>query len=130
VKFTIKLMSTVSVCLLLVIGACEEGEQSVDSGPLDARSVDVLADAPPESVADVGDGPHDGLMCRMGLRKFYPDPGCDAEAVAICAENDDGCYGVEICLCDGRTSRRCTWSESPFRHLGPCERDAGGDLRE
>jgi hypothetical protein len=72
------------------------------------------------SVPLVMDGPADGLTCPAGLKPYYRDPGCGGEAVAVCAASDDGCFGQEICLCDGRNSRRCSWSDSPYRHVGPC----------
>ena len=88
-----------------------------DSGvdaPVDLRAVDSPADAP-----------QDGPMCSIGLKPFYKDPGCGGGAVAVCAASDDGCFGEEICLCDGRTSRKCIWSEAPFRHVGACGSNDG-----
>ena len=78
-----------------------------------------------------GDAIQDGPGCSVGLKPFYKDPGCSGEVAPICAASDDGCFGDEICLCDGRTSRKCTWSEVPFRHIGACAstdgRSDGGD---
>ena len=91
------------------------------AGPGNGTVLDAGIDAPPDTkVIDSDDGPTDGPACSAGLKPFYQEPGCGGQAAAVCAASDDGCFGQEICLCDGRTSRKCTWSEAPFRHLGPC----------
>lgn len=95
----------------------------LDGGPDAPLSLDAQ-DAPGADAADVpvggDDGPTDGPACPTGLKPYYKDPGCGAEAVFVCAMNDDGCFGPEICLCDGRTSRMCSWSPAPYRHIGAC----------
>jgi hypothetical protein len=85
------------------------------------------ADSPLDTET-AGDAPQDGPTCSVGLKPFFKDPGCNGQVAPICAASDDGCFGQEICLCDGRTSRKCTWSEAPFRHFGPCtDTDAPSD---
>jgi hypothetical protein len=79
----------------------------------------------PGSDANVADGPQDGPACPAGLKPFYRDPGCGGDAVIFCAASDDGCLGPEICTCEGKTSRLCTWGEKPFRHYGACGTDGG-----
>jgi hypothetical protein len=109
----------------LLGGLLSSGCPGDDTGPSPTGpKIDSGIDAPADvEVADgpaVLDGPADGLVCSPGYKPYYRDPGCGGEAVAVCAQADDACFGEEICLCDGRNSRRCSWSSSPYRHVGPC----------
>lgn len=79
----------------------------------------------PEKPTDAGASGGGQLICPAGLRPYYGNPGCDRDAVAVCAASDDGCLGPEICTCDGKTSRLCSWHETPFRHFGACGTDGG-----
>lgn len=128
------------MALTLSFGCPGDDVDGTGKGPTMDGGTDGLADRPVDSIAidsppafdmpaadgrDVADGPEDGPACSAGLKPFYRDPGCGGDAVIFCAASDDGCLGPEICTCEGKTSRLCSWSEKPFRHYGACGTDGG-----